>query len=306
MKVLSFFKKHWFKILSLALIATLSFYVFLFGIEKGKNHEVLKSEQKQQTIFTIWHIETFEGGGKSRIDYLKNIARDIEKKDNSSLFMIKQINPLELEENLKTSKPDIISFGYGVGQIVLSHLTEITNTFDIRDNLILSGSFNNKFYAVPYILSGYAMFAHSTNSSNFHCGQTTFTNPEKIYNELTLSPQKAESQFEAYKQFVYNKNVQLLGTARDLFRINNLNNIGRTNAMITPIDTYTDLIQYLGLINQNKTTKYILELALSNQYQNSLINYSLFSSKHNKLYFSGIYNDMENAILKCRIPNVFA
>ena len=76
--------------------------------------------------------------------------------------------------------------------------------------------------------------------------------------------------------------------------------------MITPIDSFTYLIQYLGITNLNSTTKKIVELALSETYQNKLVDYSLFSSKYNKLYYSGIYNDMEDAISMCRIPNVFA
>ena len=104
---------------------------------------------------------------------------------------------------------------------------------------------------------------------------------------------------------VYDKKVQLLGTGRDLFRINNLNSIGRTNAMITPIDTYTDLIQYLGIVNSNKITQKFISLALSDTYQNTLVDYSLFSSKYNKIYNSGIYNDMEDAIFSCSIPRVF-
>ena len=89
MKVLLFFKKYYFKILSIVLICAISFCVICFGIKKARNYEILKGNKTQQNIFTIWHIETFEGGGKPRIDYLKTIARDMEKQDNQVLFMIK-------------------------------------------------------------------------------------------------------------------------------------------------------------------------------------------------------------------------
>ena len=149
------------------------------------------------------------------------------------------------------------------------------------------------------------MFNHSLLATEFHVGTNDYIKPENIYGTLNLKPTENESQYEAYKDFVYDKNVQLLGTGRDLFRINNLNNIGRTNAMIQPVDTYTDLIQYLGITNQNKATMNFVNLALSTTYQNRLKDYSLFSAKYNKLYHSGIYNDMENAIFSCTIPNVF-
>lgn len=306
MKLLLFFKKHWTRLFCIGLILCVSCYVLMYGIKKARNYEVLKSLEKEQTIYTIWHIETFEGGGKARIDYLKTVAKHIEKQDDTALFMIKQVDPRALENELQNSQPDIISFGFGVGKAILPYLLNFETTFDVRDELISSGSFNKKLYAIPYIISGYAMFSHSAQATEFHAGSTNYTSPENIYKLLNLSPKESESQYEAYKSFVYNKNVQLLGTGRDLFRINNLNNIGRTNAMITPIDSYTDLIQYLGITNLNSTTKKFVELALSETYQNKLVDYSLFSSKYNKLYYSGIYSDMEDAISMCRIPNVFA
>ena len=305
MKVLLFFKKYWFKILSVVLMCAISFYVLTFGIRKATNYEILKGDEKQQTIYTILHVETFEGGGMARIEYLKAIARDMEKQDNQVLFMIKAIAPEKLKSELEASKPDIISFGFGVGEVVLPYLIAQENTFDVRDELIESGSFNKKFYAVPYIVSGYAWFFHSMQAQDFHVGTNNYIRPEKIYSSLNLQPNESESQYEAYKDFVYNKNVQLLGTGRDLFRINNLNSIGRANAIINPIDTYTDLIQYLGIINSNQITRKFMSLALSNTYQNTLVDYSLFSSKYNKLYSSGIYNDMEDAIMSCQIPSCF-
>jgi len=287
------------------LIGAISFYVLAFGIKKARNYEIFKGNNKQQTIYTIWHVETFEGGGKPRIDYLKTISRDMEKQDNQVLFMVKSISPEKLADELEVNKPDIISFGFGVGELVLPYLESQENTFNVRDELINCGSFNQKFYAVPYIVSGYVMFNHSMQANDFHVGTNNYTKPQSIYSTLNLQPKETESQYEAYKDFVYNKNVQLLGTGRDLFRINNLNNIGRTNAIINPIDTYTDLIQYLGIINSNEVTQKFISLALSDTYQNSLVDYSLFSSKYNKLYYDGIYNDMEDALFSCQIPNVF-
>ena len=305
MLVLRFLKKYWLKIFCIAVILLISCYVCFVGIKKARNYEIFKGVEKEQTIYTIWHVETFEGGGKARIDYLKNIARYMEKKDETALFMIKLVDPRNLENALKNSQPDIISFGFGVGKIVLPYLTNFESSFDVRDELISSGSFNKKLFAVPYIMSGYAMFKHNPNADEFHVGTTNYTAPENIYNNLNLQPIENESQYDAYKDFVYAKNVSLLGTGRDLFRINNLNNIGRTNAMITPIDTYTDLIQYISVTNSKKVTQKFVELALSNTFQNSLVDYSLFSSKYNKLYNNGIYNDMEDAIYSCSIPNVF-
>lgn len=292
-----------YKIISITLVIILSSYVIGIGFQKK---QAFYSKTTTETkIYTIWHIETFEGGGKSRLDYIKNTARSIEKTYNGVLFMIKTLTPEMLSSSLAKTQPDIISFGYGIGEIILPYLTNFNNTYNVRDELISSGMFNNKLYAIPYIVSGYAMINHSANYSEFHCGQNNYIAPENIYAELSLQPIKYESQYESYKAFVNNKNVLLLGTARDVFRINNLNNIGRTNAMITPIDTYTDLIQYVGIIKWDNTISTFINSLLSTDNQSSLIDYALFSSLQSKLYYNGIYNDMENALIHAEIPKLF-
>lgn len=298
-------KKHWFKILSIILILILGIYILSVGIKKARDHEIYKEPSPDTKIYTVWHVETFEGGGKSRLDYLKNVARSIEKDNPGVLFFIKQIDADNLQTELASSVPDIISFGHGVGKTVLPFLQSFDSTFDIRDEVIESATFNNKIYALPFIVSGYAMITHGTQTNNFHCGTTGFTSPEMIYNDYHFSLAEVESQYEAYKDFVYNTDVTLLGTGRDVFRVNNLNKIGRANAIITPIDTYTDLIQYIGITNIDENIISFYSALLSDERQYSLSEYSLFSSKYDKIYFSGIYSDMEDAIYSCNIPNVF-
>lgn len=296
---------HWFKILSVVLILILGIYILSVGIKRARNHEIYKEPSPDTKIYTVWHVETFEGGGKSRLDYLKSVARSIEKDNPGVLFFIKQIDANNLNNELASSVPDIISFGYGVGKIVLPYLCSFDSTFNIRDELIESASFNNKLYALPFIVSGYAMITHGELTENLHCGTTGFTSPETIYNGYQLSLAEVESQYEAYKDFVYNTDVTLLGTGRDVFRVNNLNKIGRANAIITPIDSYTDLIQYIGVTKVDENIIAFYSSLLSDERQHALSEYSLFSSKYDKIYFSGIYSDMEDAIFSCTIPNVF-
>ncbi len=302
---MKFIKKHIFKIFSILLILAISTYTICFGIGALSNMEIYNKSTPNTKIYEIWHIETFEGGGKARIDYLKAIARSMEKKYNGVLFMVKSIRPDSLKTSLSCSSPDIISFGYGVGAEILPHLVPFDRTYNVRDELIESGSFDNKLYAIPYIMSGYALFSHSADYQEFHCGQNGYNNPKMIYSTLDLSPKIIEDQYDAYKSFVYDKKVRLLGTARDLYRINNLNNIGRTNAMITPIDSYTDLIQYISVCRRDSIIDEFINEIFTIENQTTLTEYSLFSSLNIKLYQLDIYNDMENAILNAKIPKVF-
>lgn len=299
-------KKNWFKVLNVVLISILAIYVLAVAIKKTKDYEIYKEPEIETKIYTVCHVETFEGGSAPRINLLKKVARKIESENDGILFMIKEIDADDLSINLENSTPDIISFGYGVGKIVLPYLQANENSYDIRDELLLSGSFNNQFYALPYIASGYAIITHGTLSKNFHCGTTGYTNPENLYSSLNINVSIEESQYEAYKSFVYDDSVSLLGTGRDVFRINNLNKIGRANASITPVDSYTDLIQYIGIINKDLYTEEFVKILISDEYQSELNKYSLFSVKYDKIYSEGIYSDMENAIYRCSVPNVFS
>lgn len=303
---MKFIKSHWRKVLSIILLSTLIVYVLSYGIMRVRDVKIYHKDTTNIKIYEVWHIETFEGGGKSRISYIKNIARNIEKTDPNILFMIKSIDPTSLTNRFSNATPDIISFGFGVGDIILPHLIQLGTTYNVRDELISSGSFDRKLYAIPYIMSGYALFRHSINGAKFHCGQNDFISPNNVYNNLKLEPTEYESQYDAYKDFVYNKDTVLLGTARDLFRINNLNNIGRTNVMIQPINTYTDLIQYIGITHHDEIVDRFLSNVFNTENQTSLVDYSLFPAIDIKLYHSGIYNDMENAIKESYVAKVFS
>ncbi len=302
---MKFLKIYWKKLVGIILIVTLSIYVLTFGLSRARDIDIFKPTQEATKIYEIWHIETFEGGGKSRINYLKSITNNIEKDHKNILFLYKSISPLDLKSNLEDSTPDIISFGYGVGDIVLPYLTTLDKTYTVRDELVSSGMYNRSLYALPYIVSGYCIVRHHANANEFHVGENEYTSPNIVYDKLNYSIETKESQYEAYKSFVNNKNSILLGTGRDLYRINNLNNIGRTNASIEPIDSYTDLIQYIGIINSDKVINRLLKCVFESKNQMKLVEYSLFSSLHNKIYQTGIYNDMENAIFNAKIPNVF-
>lgn len=308
-KIWTYIKAHYLKLISFTLLIFVLIYVPIVAINKARDYEIYKEPEIETKIYTIWNIETFEGGGKARVDYLKNVVRTMEKTHDGLLFMVKTIQPERLESELNVATPDIISFGFGVGEIVLNKLVAFDKTYDIRDELIESGSFSSKVYALPYIVSGYAMITHNENQNesnqNFHCGTSNYTHPENIYIELNLTPAETQTSFEAYKSFVYDKSVSLLGTGRDVFRVNNLNELGRTNATITPISTYTDLIQYIGITKSDDVIQEFLSLLFSDENQFSLVNYSLFSAKYTKIYSQGIYNDMENAIYNCSIARVF-
>lgn len=293
-------KVQWKLILFICLASILGLYTCMFAIKKVRNLEIYYKPNLTLKIYSVWHVETFEGGGKARISYLKQVASDIEKSNDGVLFNIQAVDANLLEFKLNGELPDIISFGFGVGKIVLPYLTNLENNYTVRDALVDSGSFANKIYALPYMVGGYAKICHNEENTTSIYGANLYTCPTN-HNMLTAY----SSQYQAYKEFVNNKNVNLIGTTRDVFRVDNLNKIGRLSASITPIDEYTDLIQYIACTNLNSISELFISNLLSSENQSTLCNYSLFSSLNTKIYTSGIYNAMETAIFKAKIPNVF-
>ena len=73
-------------ITNVLLVIILSIYTIFFGLKSGIDHEMFAQPKENTQIYTIWHIETFEGGSKARIEYLKTIARDLEKQNPLNLF----------------------------------------------------------------------------------------------------------------------------------------------------------------------------------------------------------------------------
>ncbi len=302
---MKFLKKHWAKIISGMLMLILCVYVLVFALNKAKDYEIYKEPTIETKIYTLWHVETFEGGSVSRVEFLKAIARQIETENAGILIMIKPVAPEVLADELKTACPDMISFGFGVGKTILNKLQPLQSSYNVRDELVNAGKFNNTLYALPFMVSGYAMITHGSLTQNFHCGQNGYTKPENVFNNFNLTPAEQESQYEAYKDFVYDNSVTLLGTGRDVYRVNNLNKTGRASAIISPVDSYTDLVQFFGIVNSDEITNKFLSYTLSDQQQMSLNKYSLFSSKNYKIYTDELYSKMEDAISICEVKNVF-
>lgn len=304
-KFLSFIKNKWKMFFSLIFITVISLYVVTFAIKRAKDFEVYKEPQIETKIYSVWHVETFEGGGISRVNYLKSIARDLEKKHAGMLFMIRTISPENLSAEIEAGVADIISFGFGVGNLMLNSLVPFETTYDVRDELVESGSFLNKVYALPYIASGYAFFSEGEKTDKCFAGTSEYINIKNVCSGLNLTANKQQTCYEAYKDFVYSTSGTLVGTGRDLFRVNNLNSLGRKHAEIKPIDSYTDLMQYVGVTKTDEIILEFLSEIFSVERQNKLVDYSLFSVKYNKIYSSGIYSEMEDAIFRCEVAKVF-
>jgi hypothetical protein len=294
------------KVINIFILVFFIAFSALFCLNKFKNTPLIDGNNDTLKIYEWWHVESFEGGGANRQNYLNQLCLDYEKQNPTILFMVKRIEPNQLENALKQHTPHLISFSEQVAKIILPYLKEFDNEYNVQENFLESATYNGKLMAIPFIASGYCYFTKTTSNTdlqlytannNLHNATSLISNP--INNNQTLTS------YECYTKFVNSNNIQLLGTARDLFRIKNLESIGRFSVNYEPVSTFTDLIQYLGKTTTNKEVENFIDYVMNDNNQCKLSNLSLFSTKHLKLYNEPTYMAMENALKSCYIPNIF-
>ncbi len=316
-------------------VASILFLIFAPGFIFNKSNyqisldEYMNLTNKEKIVLELWHIETFEGGTNSRKMYLENQAIKFNKQNNNCFVSVKSLTEEQLYLNLQSNNfADVYSFGIGSGYMLTNELNELPKNNEVRKDLQEYSKLINKIYAYPYILSGYALISHanmvSDNSQIINLIQsktinkkevkgvgfssTSSINPSKVLIENSISNQSLNNYFEcsstynAYTNFLSNKFISLLGTARDVARIKNreLNgSIGECN--YNYFSNYSDLIQYVGVSKnldgiKEKYAKDFASYLTSNVCQNALKNYGLFSTTNNKIYESDYMSDFENAL----------
>ena len=297
-------------------------------------------------IIDVWHVETFEGGNGSRANWLKARAQELEKKYSGLYFQITTLYYRQLTEKLSEGQTfDIISFSGGTGNAVLPYLVPYNGVLECYDNLQRSGEAEGVTYAVAYSAGMYALFARNkhlemnslqkeTLSDNlFNCGVTlkqgkntivldsmgvgfaAFNSPLSAlsYKGIRGGAKYSDSvtQYSAYESYLTGKKfVALLGTQRDVNRLNARLEQSRTDPFVTVVlDSYTDLVQYLALgtsdaVKQSYCRMFI-EHITSAESQKKL-SYIGMLSVHGQCDHSDETLDiMENSLQHCVVPSVF-
>lgn len=267
----------------------------------------ITSNNKQLKTYEWWHIECFEGGGANRQNFLNQLAIEYEKQNPTKLFIVKLVHADQLQGALSKNTPELISFSEQVAETVLPHLVEFHDEYEVRDNFLDSARYNGKLMAIPYIASGYCYFTKTNSSSTqLYTANNNMHSATPIIDNIKINNGATLSSYECYTQFVNRSDVKLLGTARDLFRISNLEQLGKLSVEYTPVDNFTDLIQYIGMTSNDEEINKFIKYILSDSSQQKLADLSLFSTKHISLYNNGNYSLMEKALQKCFVSNIFS
>lgn len=295
-------------------------------------------------VIELWNVETFEGGSGSRGSWLTNKSAKFEQKNTGLFVHVTTLTEAEAKQKLADGQSfDIVCFSRGIGDSVKEYLAPLdVQTRDVRDNMLLAGQFDGKQYAVPLYAGAYCLFARTsqlaetdllskslTQTYTRKIGKNTvelsplvcgFTSSNSPLTALAMSGGQGNAsdisenvtQYQAYERFVSNTAaVTLLGTQRDLYRLNQREQNGKIESLgFYPLAGYTDLVQFVG-INVNSGEKFescqaYLQYLISNEVQQSLVSLSVFSVLDSSFYTDERYAWLEQGLTNAFVPNVFA
>ncbi len=154
-------------------------------------------------------------------------------------------------------------------------------------------------------------------SAGYVCPQLAFANSYQnlVKNQTSIDISNIEkTSYQAYCDFIEGKATILLGTQRDVARVENRVSQGKLDGVVYEhLTDYTDLVQYLGIAQNLTEQQYLaclnfIQHIISNQSQQKLANIGMFSVLDgSSIYSSGEWQIMETlANNSCIAQNVFS
>ena len=263
---------------SFALCVFTAVFVAFFAAEKTKEKNEPFSSGQYKTVITVWQIDTFEGGTGSRADFLSSAFKSLNAE--GIIALVKTQTTESMEKAFKNGEiPDMISFGVGCGE-VMNYVRELPfKSFS-------SGELGGKYYAVPWCSGGYYLIAKSgdnrlidgliDSNSDKKADKLIVSDGENILPVLSLKQLGITANAvylppkDAYSRFLSEKNAVLLGTQRDIKRIEKK----KDEFAVRPLEGYSDLVQYIAITTKNddkyRYCKLAIERLLSEEVQKKL------------------------------------
>ncbi len=303
-------------------------YYLLPRINSARS-EWLKNAPSDAVFLELWSIDTFEGGSASRARFLEKQAFSFQTKNKDTYVIVRSVELEQARDLLSQgTKPDMVSFGIGAGDLLESFCVPISSDCGVREDILSGSRKSGKILAVPWCMGGYvlcsenrindldSLLATQSNQSVNYSAVGTGVNynlpkkalPKNIRAKVSSS---SYTQYEAYESYLKGEFDILLGTQRDLFRLNNKSKLGLLDSInYYYLDTYTDLVQYLAVtvnseekrLRAEKFLKYIT----SETVQEKLTTIGMFCVNNAKIYRDKLYQEFEEALSKrLQVMNVF-
>ncbi len=333
-----------FKILTALMIISFLIFspIFLFNREIYFSPvEKFFSSPLKTKVLSLVHVETFEGGLTSRATFLEKQATAFNKKNTDVYITVKTLTPEQLKLNYSKNFCDIISFGFGVGDIVKDDLLTLPKV-SFREDFLEACLIDKNLVAYPYMFGGYTAITREQTFNNFNFekndlknlgniiiknknkteyslgfSKSAYTNiaeslvvnnvstNEEYFYENNLSP------YEMYENFLGGKFATLIGTNRDVIRLKDRELKGTVSSLVyNYLEGYTDLVQYIGIlsdsIEKQEISKEFLKFIMEDDTQKSLAKVGLFSPVLDSIYENGFLKEQETILSKkLKVPSAF-
>ncbi len=231
-------------------------FTMLIGKSNINQTHSSNSEKTYKGILTVWQIDSFEGGTGSRKQFLLKCARSFEYKNQGVLIMVIEHTEQSFKkEMLNNNYPDLISFGTGI---------EVSGFSELNLKNGRGGVIGKKTFAVPWCRGGYVLIANPKLTSeipdkldSLMVSQGEYSQPlTALYLEgITSNNLVVKQPMDAYVDFVAGKTPYLLGTQRDINRLER-----RQMEVITrPLEKFNDIYQYIAVTAKDSTKAFYAE-----------------------------------------------
>ncbi len=257
-----------FRIFCAILLAFSISFTAIIGINKIGENKKITAQKNYKGIISLWQIDSFEGGIGSRQKFLLGVASKFEKREQGVLIMVSNYTIEGANQNIKKGiLPDIISFGGGINISPLNELTVEASS---------GGRIGNKSYATAWCYGSYFLISNVEkdikNIDKLTVSQAEYTLPliallqsELRANEYTVIPPK-----QAFSDFINGKTKFLLGTQRDIYRLQ-----GKSiNYNAVQLNGFSDVNQYVAITAKDEEKIF---------FANKFINYLLSSEIQSKV-----------------------
>lgn len=192
---------------------------------------------KENSVLSVWQIDSFEGGKGSRADYLKTVGKEFNKKENCYVNVV-SLSAEAARLNLSNGTiPDIISYGagtYGVESYVKNYSVWCRGGYCLLT------------------LDGNADFTDATaDNTVINGGKENFASAAALF--CGLQGAKVESPTSAYVKLINGDYKYLLGSQRDAFRL-------KTRGVafaVKPVTEFNDLYQIISVTVSCKNTGFV-------------------------------------------------
>lgn len=195
-----------------------------------------KNTGKSKKYIELWHIDTFEGGTGSRAAFLNSIALEFERL--TGIVVTVKTHTCESAEEffLNGIVPDVLSFGNGI---------------ELPYQMLGKVGEKPYEYAVPWCMGGYVAVSRNgeiIDRAIISVQKNTLSRLAVTASGVAvgLQTEEADSSLAIY-DFYGDKHAMLIGTQRDLFRLENKG----LDLEVKPLGVFNDLYQYYSILSSD-------------------------------------------------------